>query len=75
MNIFAVFSVKFSIHVHYKEFFSHELKPATVILTHKGACDSSPNNYRLISMLSPFAKVFESLILTRMSKFIAENEI
>ena len=42
--------------------------------------DSKPtsrrsNNYRPISLLSPPAKVFESLILTRMSKFIAENKI
>ena len=38
-------------------------------------CDSSPNNYRPIFLLSPLAKAFESLILTRMSKFIAENKI
>ena len=55
--------------------FPHELKLAKVIPIHKGGCDSSPNNYRPISLLSLLAKVFESLILTRMSKFIAENKI
>ena len=55
--------------------FPHELKLAKVIPIYKSGCDSSPNNYRPISLLSPLAKVFESLILTRMSKFIAENKI
>ena len=55
--------------------FPHELKLAEIIPIHKGGCDSSPNNYRPISLLSPLAKVFQSLILTRMSKFIAENKI
>ena len=45
--------------------FPHDLKLAKVIPIHKGGCDSSPNNYRPIFLLSPLAKVFESLILTR----------
>ena len=55
--------------------YPHELKLVKVIPIHKGGCDSSPNNYRSISLLSLLAIVFESLILTRMSKFIAENKI
>ena len=55
--------------------FPHELKLAKVIPIHEGGCDFSPNNYRPLSLLSPLAKVFESLIFEKMLKFIAENKI
>ena len=45
------------------------LKIATVIPVYKGGSTRELGNYRLISMLSPINKVFETILLKRLTKF------
>ena len=45
------------------------LKIAKVTAVHKGHKSNESNNYRPISVLSPFNKIFETIIFRRLSKF------
>ena len=45
------------------------LKIATVIPVHKGGSTLELGNYRLISILSPINKVFETILHKRLTKF------
>ena len=48
---------------------------AKVISIHKNGNKNDPNNYRLISILSTFSKIFEKLIYQRLSKFLGKCNI
>lgn len=51
------------------------LKTAKVIPIHKGGSKSDCNNYRPISLLSSFNKIFETKICNDISKFVDKNNI
>ena len=51
------------------------LKIAKVIPTHKRGSVSSPNNYRPISLLSPFSKLLEKLIFVRLNSYLTRNNV
>ena len=55
--------------------FPDELKLAKVIPVHRGGSTKQPNHYRPISILSPFSKIFETLILQRLDKYVSEFEV
>ena len=52
-----------------------ELKLAKVTALHKGGTQSEMCNYRPISVLSPFNKILETIIKTRLVKFLEKNQI
>ena len=52
-----------------------KFKMARVIPIFKADDDSDPNNYRLISFLSSFNRIFEKLMYTRMISFIDKEGI
>jgi len=51
------------------------LKCAQVIPIHKGGQKNHCTNYRLISLLSPFNKIFEKLIYTRLYSHVEQNKM
>ena len=51
------------------------LKVAKVIALFKKGDKNQPNNYRLISLLSCFNKIFEKLLCKRLVKFFEANRI
>ena len=53
--------------------FLSTLKQADVITLHKKGNKDNPNNYRPISTLHNLSKVFERVILTRITKFIEKH--
>ena len=55
--------------------FSRILKTAKVIPIFKSGKKQTVNNYRPISLLSPFFKVIEKIIRVRLLSFIARNDI
>ena len=55
--------------------FPSKLKMAKVIPIFKSADNTDPNNYRPISLLSCFNRLFEKLVHKRMKSFIEENNI
>ena len=65
------------IYNHSKEIcdYPSELKIAKVIALFKKGEKSNPNNYRPISLLSCFKKLFEKLLCKRLVKFIERNQI
>lgn len=56
-------------------FFPTEMKMAKVVPIFKKGCPENRDNYRPISLLPVFSKIFEKLILTRLVNFFAENQI
>ena len=55
--------------------FPRELKIASVIPIHKGGDEMLMNNYRPISILSVFSKIFERIIYKRVVSFLESNKI
>ena len=50
--------------------FPNELKIAKVIPLYKNGSKQQPSNYRPISILSPFSKIFENIILERLTIYL-----
>ena len=55
--------------------FPNGLKQSRVTPLYKSESKSQPNNYRPISVLSIFSKIFEKLVTTRLELFFEENNI
>jgi hypothetical protein len=55
--------------------FPNDLKNATVIPIYKSGNPSSLNNYRPVSLLSPFSKIFEKIIYNKLTVFLNNNNI
>ena len=55
--------------------FPDKLKVAKVIALHKKGAFDNLSNYRLISLLSFFCKIFEKIMYKRLYKFLEINEI
>ena len=55
--------------------FPNELKIAKVIPLYKNGSKQQPSNYRPISILSPFSKIFENIVLERLTKYLSKNNI
>ena len=55
--------------------FPSSLKTATVIPLHKSNSTLDKSNYRPISLLSVFSKIFEKLMMTSLSKYLNDKEI
>ena len=53
--------------------FPSTLKSARVVPIHKGGCKSDVINYRPISLLSSFSKIYEKLMHTRVLEFLDSN--
>ena len=51
-----------------------DLKIAKVIALYKKGVKHDPNNYRLISLLSHFNKIFEKILCRRLISFLERNE-
>ena len=51
------------------------LKSSRVTPIFKNGVETDPNNYRPISIISPFAKVFERLVYERLNSFLTKNNI
>ena len=62
-------------HCILKGVFPESLKIAEVIPIFKSGSKSDINNYRPISLLSPFSKIFENHIYNQLNYFIKENNI
>lgn len=57
----------------YSGIFPDALKVAEVLPFHKKGSKLDPNNYRPISLLPTFSKIFEKLIKTRLIKFLSKT--
>ena len=55
--------------------FPDSLKIAEVVPIFKKGCKTNPNNYRPISLLSPFAKIFENHIYLNLNSFFNKNNV
>jgi len=55
--------------------FPTRLKLAKVIPVYKSGDKTQPSNYRPISLLSHFSKIFEKLVSTNLLSFLAQNSI
>ena len=55
--------------------FPTKLKCAKVIPLHKGGNSTNISNYRPISLLSCFSKIYEKVMHARLTKFLNENDI
>ena len=55
--------------------FPSKLKPAKVIAVYKSDDETEPENYRPISLLSIFNRIFEKLIYQRLKIRLDENDI
>ena len=55
--------------------FPSAMKCAKVIPIYKSGDQSSLNNYRPISLLSPFSKIFEKVMFSKIMKFLDQNDI
>ena len=55
--------------------FPTRLKLAKVIPVYKSGDKTQPSNYRPISLLSHFSKIFEKLVSTNVLSFLAQNSI
>ena len=67
-------SVLFNLSIH-QGCFPSRMKAAKIIPIHKGDSVLLPGNYRPISLLPIFSKIFERLIYNRVIAFIDENKI
>ncbi len=54
--------------------FPEQLKKAKVVPIHKGGSKTDISNYRPISLLSAFSKIFEKLVYTRVYNFLLQNK-
>ena len=54
--------------------FPEQLKIARVVPIHKGGSKTVVSNYRPISLLSAFSKIFEKLVHNRVYNFLQQNE-
>ena len=52
-----------------------KLKHAKVIPVYKGDDETDPNNYRPISLLSVFNRIFEKIMYNRLKSYIEDNEL
>ena len=55
--------------------YHHKLKHAIVTPIYKADDETDPNNYRPISLLSVFNRIFENLMYKRLKSFINRNDI
>ena len=55
--------------------FPENLKEGCVIPIHKKGDRSNSGNYRPISLLSPFSKLFEKCILTQLNSFFSKHKL
>ena len=55
--------------------FPTSLKRSKVVPVYKSGTKNIAGNYRPISILSPFSKIFEKLIYVRLEKFLVKNDI
>ena len=55
--------------------FPDKLKIAKVITLHKKGSTENPSNYRLISLLSIFSKIFEKVMHKRLYEFLEKNNL
>ena len=56
-------------------YFPEKLKTAKIIPLHKGGSALTISNYRPISLLPIFSKIFERLMYNRLTKFISDNKL
>jgi len=52
-----------------------KLKHAKLIPTYKGDDETDPSNYRPISLLSVFNRIFEKIMYNRLKSYIEDNEL
>ena len=57
-----------------KGIFPESLKRAKIIVLYKGGSWSDPANYRPISLLSVFSKIFENAMLSRLLSFLEAKD-
>ena len=75
LNIFyLVLSQKYLMSVQ-KGVFPSKLKEAKVIPVYKSDDETEPGNYRPISLLSVFNRIFEKLMYQRLNSFLAKNNV
>jgi hypothetical protein len=55
--------------------FLDRLKYAEIKFCRKGGCENDPSNYRPISLLTSFSKIFEKIILSRLNQHIYDHNI
>ena len=55
--------------------YPNKLKMAKIIPIFKADDNTDPNNYRPISLLSNFNRIFEKLVFSRMESFIEQNNL
>ena len=55
--------------------FPSNLKNAKVVPVHKGGTKVDIENYRPISLLSAFSKIYEKVMYTRLYDFLTQNSI
>ena len=55
--------------------FPTALKMAKVVPIHKGGCKHDIQNYRPISLLSAFSKIYEKVMYSRMHDFLSNNKV
>ena len=56
-------------------FFPSKLKQAKVILVYKSYDETEPENYRPVSLLSIFNRIFEKLMYQQLKIFLDKNDI
>ena len=55
--------------------FPSKLKHAKIIPVYKGDDETDPSNYRPISLLSVFNRIFEKIMYNRLKSYIEDNEL
>jgi len=55
--------------------FPQSLKRAEVVPIYKSGPKNIPGNYKPISIISPFAKIFAKLIYVRLENFFFKNDL
>ena len=55
--------------------YPNKLKKAIIIPIFKADDNTNPNNYKPISLLSNFKRIFQKLVYSRMVSFIEQNDI